>query len=207
MLIYHSHAEITGNLYHFTGIWTPEWLNSRLSGQECGSPNSYTWTQPQEWLIQMILWTWSTAADGRTSREHENFASKTSGNTKSFIHWYHKTIYQSFRPLWYLHSHPALLQISAGSMLLQDEVRGYVWKMPEGGNSFLFQHHFLINEKSTGTRQGFLIHISFYLCCKNKTMTDNCFLLKTSNYQQQQVNTLSVAFCCSHVLITRPILN
>lgn len=36
------------------------------------------------------------------------------------------------------------------------------------------------------------MHISFYLCCKNKqTVTDNCFLLKASNYQQQQVNRLN----------------
>lgn len=133
------------------------------------------------------------STDGRTSSEHKNSANKISGNTKSFINWYHKRFCLSCSSLWYLHNnHPPLLQISAGSMLLQDEVRGCVWQNAWGREQFPFQHHFLINEKSTGTRQGFLIDISFYLCCKNKTsMTDNCFLLKANNYQQQQVNTLS----------------
>lgn len=122
--------------YRHLDIWM---TYSRLSGQECGSPSSYTWTQPQEWLTQMILWTWSTFADGRTSSENKNSGNKISGNTKSFINWYHKRFCVSCSPLWYLsNNHSPLLQISAGSMLLQDEVRGCVWKMPEGGNSFLF---------------------------------------------------------------------
>lgn len=69
-------------------------------------------------------------------------------------------------------------------------------KNPWRRTQFPFQHHLLINEISTGTRQRFIIHIAYIHVTRTKqpTITDNCFLLKAKNYQQQQVNTLSVVF-------------
>lgn len=60
-----------------------------------------------------------------------------------------------------------------------------------------FSHEWEIYRNQTRIPNSFKID----LCCKNKTtVTDNCFLLKASNYQQQQVNTLTcfLLFPCSY---------
>lgn len=74
------------------------------------------------------------------------------------------------------------------------------WKQKQ----FPFQHHLLINEKSKGIRQGFIIHnvCTHVTRTKQAPMTDSYLLLKATSYHQQHINTLSVPFfCCSYAVL------
>lgn len=137
----------------------------------------------------------------------ENSDMKISGNIKPFINSYHKRFCQSISPLWYLHSnHLPLLQLPSmidafvfHSMKWEKLCMKNAWRRKQ----FPFQHHLLINEKSTGFRQGFIILLVYIHVTRIKppSVTAICFLLKSKNYQQQ-VNTLSVGFFAVPMLLS-----